>query len=86
MISVRIKKWITALLFLAAACIGGPGRQAEGQLRWDYPPKKAPMRVRRVRRCPGGLRIRARPDRSPADVRDRGPHSSRPGRDYRGRG
>src|SRR6478609_8834294 len=46
--SVRMKKWITALLFLAAACIGGPGRQAEGQLRWNYPPKKAPMRVRLV--------------------------------------
>src|ERR1044071_9666223 len=46
--NVRIRKWIAALLFLAAACIGGPGRQAEGQLRWDYPPKKAPMRVRLV--------------------------------------
>jgi hypothetical protein len=43
-----MKKWITALLFLAAACIGGPGRQAEGQLRWSYPPKKAPIRVRLV--------------------------------------
>jgi len=47
-ISVRTRNWIAALLFLAAACIGGPGWQAEGQLRWDYPPKKAPMRVRLV--------------------------------------
>jgi hypothetical protein len=47
-ISLKIKKWITALLFLAAACIGGPGRQAEGQLQWSYPPKKAPIRVRLV--------------------------------------
>ena len=47
-ISVKMKKWTTALLFLAATCIGGPGRQAEGQLRWAYPPKKAPMRVRLV--------------------------------------
>jgi len=47
-ISVRMRNWVAALLFLAAACIGGAGRQAEGQLRWDYPPKKAPMRVRLV--------------------------------------
>ena len=47
-ISVRMKNWTTALLFLAAACIGGPGRQAKGQLRWDYPPRKAPIRVRLV--------------------------------------
>jgi hypothetical protein len=46
--SVRMKNWTTALLFLAATCIGGSGRQAEGQLRWDYPPKKAPIRVRLV--------------------------------------
>jgi hypothetical protein len=46
--SVRMKNWTAALLFLAATCIGGPGRQAEGQLRWSYPPKKAPMRVRLV--------------------------------------
>jgi hypothetical protein len=46
--SVRMKNWTTALLFLAATCIGGSGRQAEGQLRWAYPPKKAPMRVRLV--------------------------------------
>jgi hypothetical protein len=38
-----------ALLFLAAMCIGGLGRQAEAQLRWpDYPPKTAPVRVRLV--------------------------------------
>lgn len=43
-----MKNWTTALLFLAATCIGGPGRQAEGQLRWPDPPKKAPMRVRLV--------------------------------------
>lgn len=48
MISVRMKNWTTALLFLAVTCFGGPGRQAEGQLRWDYPPKKALIRVRLV--------------------------------------
>jgi hypothetical protein len=42
----RMKHW-TALLFLAATCLGGPGRRAEGQLRWNYP-KKAPIRVRLV--------------------------------------
>jgi hypothetical protein len=42
----RFKHW-TALLFLAVACLGGPGRRAEGQLRWNYP-KKAPIRVRLV--------------------------------------
>jgi hypothetical protein len=47
-ISVRIKNWTTALLLLAATCIGGSGRQAEGQLRWADPPKKAHMRVRLV--------------------------------------
>jgi hypothetical protein len=46
--SVRIKTWTSALLFLAVTCIGGPGRQAEGQLRWSYPPQKAPIRVRLV--------------------------------------
>lgn len=48
MISIRIKNWATVLLFLAATCIGGPSRRAEGQLRWDYPPKKAPIRLRLV--------------------------------------
>jgi hypothetical protein len=48
MISFRMKNWTTVLFFLAAICIGGSGRQAEGQLRWSYPPKKAPMRVRLV--------------------------------------
>ena len=43
-----MKNWTTALLFLAATCFGGSGRQAEGQLRWPDPPKKAPMRVRLV--------------------------------------
>ena len=47
-IDIGMKKWITALLFLAANCVGGAGRQAEGQLRWDYPPKKAPIRLRLV--------------------------------------
>jgi hypothetical protein len=47
-ISVRTKNWTTALLFLAATCIGGPGRHAEGQLRWSYPPKKTPIRLRLV--------------------------------------
>jgi len=36
------------LLFLVAACILGQGRLAEGQLRWSYPPKKAPIRIRLV--------------------------------------
>src|SRR5689334_15027134 len=43
-----MKKWTTALLFLAVTCIGGPGRQVEGQLRWPDPPRKAPVRVRLV--------------------------------------
>jgi hypothetical protein len=38
-----------ALLFLAAICIGGLGRQAEAQLRWPtYPPRTTPVRVRIV--------------------------------------
>ncbi len=38
-----------ALLFLAAICIAGFGKQAEGQLHWpEYPPKRAPIRVRLV--------------------------------------
>lgn len=47
-ISNRMKNWTKVLLFLAATCIGGSGRLVEGQLRWHYPPKKAPMRVRLV--------------------------------------
>src|SRR5260221_1424051 len=47
-INVRMKNWITALLFLAATCIGGPGKHAEGQLLWPGPPKRAPIRVRLV--------------------------------------
>lgn len=44
-----MKNWTRILLFVAATYIGGSGNQAEGQLRWpDYPPKKAPMRVRLV--------------------------------------
>ena len=43
-----MKNWIRVLLFLAATCIGGSGRQAEAQLRWQYPPRKAPLRVRLV--------------------------------------
>jgi hypothetical protein len=43
-----MKNWTTALILLAATCIGGPGRQAEGQLRWPDPPKKTRMRVRLV--------------------------------------
>ena len=46
--SVRMKNWTTTLLFLATTCIAGPGRHAEGQLRWSYPPKKAPIRLRLV--------------------------------------
>lgn len=45
---VRIKTWTGVLLFLAVTCFGGGGRHAEGQLRWAYPPKKAPIRVRLV--------------------------------------
>lgn len=43
-----MKNWTKVLLVLAATCIGVPGRQAEGQLRWQYPPQKAPIRVRLV--------------------------------------
>jgi len=43
-----MKNWITALLFLAATCIGSPGKRAEGQLLWPGPPKRAPIRVRLV--------------------------------------
>lgn len=43
-----MKNWITALLFLVATCIGSSGGQAEGQLRWPDPPRKAPIRVRLV--------------------------------------
>ena len=46
--SVKMKNWTKVLLILVATCIGGPRRQAEGQLRWQYPPKKAPIRVRLV--------------------------------------
>jgi len=46
--SAKMRNWTAALLFLTATCIGGAGRQAEGQLRWDYPPKKAPIRLRLV--------------------------------------
>ena len=47
-ISVRMKNWTTALLFLALTCIGSSGRQAEGQLRWPDAPRKARLRVRLV--------------------------------------
>jgi hypothetical protein len=43
-----MKNWTTALLFLAATCVGGSGRQAEGQLRWPEAPQKALIRVRLV--------------------------------------
>jgi hypothetical protein len=43
-----MKRRFRLLLFLAATILAGPGRQAKGQLRWDYPPKKAPIRVRLV--------------------------------------
>src|SRR5437660_4489749 len=43
-----MKNWITALLFLAATCIGSPGKRAEGQLLWPGPPKRTPIRVRLV--------------------------------------
>ena len=44
----QMKYWTRVALLLAVACIGGSRRHAEGQLRWQYPPKKAPMRVRLV--------------------------------------
>jgi hypothetical protein len=47
-ISAKIRNWMAALLFLVATCIGGADRQAEGQLRWEYPPKKVPIRLRLV--------------------------------------
>jgi hypothetical protein len=43
-----MKNWITALILLAMICSGGPGRQAEGQLLSNYPPKTAHMRVRLI--------------------------------------
>jgi hypothetical protein len=43
-----MKNWITALLFLAATCIGSSGKRAEGQLLWPGPPKRMPIRVRLV--------------------------------------
>src|ERR1700732_4597172 len=46
--SVRMKNWTRTLLFLAATCIGGPGRHAEGPLPLSYPPGKAAIRVRLV--------------------------------------
>jgi hypothetical protein len=46
--SFSLRTWARGLLFLAAACILAPGRLAGGQLRWDYPPKKAPIRIRLV--------------------------------------
>ena len=46
---VKMKNWTRLLLVLAAASMMGSGRHAEGQLRWpQYPPKKAPIRVRLV--------------------------------------
>ena len=46
--NVKLKNWTKVAFFLVATLIGVPRRQAEGQLRWSYPPKKAPMRVRLV--------------------------------------
>jgi hypothetical protein len=43
-----MKNWITALIFLAAICIGGPGTRSEGQLLSHYPPKTARMRLRLI--------------------------------------
>jgi hypothetical protein len=43
----RIRNWTKVLVFLVVACIWGPRKQAEGQLRWQFP-KKAPIRVRLV--------------------------------------
>jgi hypothetical protein len=43
----KMKNWTKVLVFLAVTCIAGPQKQAEGQLRWQFP-KKSPMRVRLV--------------------------------------
>jgi hypothetical protein len=43
-----MKNWTITMLFLAATCVGGSGKQAEGQLRWPEPPTKAAMRLRLV--------------------------------------
>jgi hypothetical protein len=43
-----MKNWTIALIFLAAICIGSSGRQAEGQLLSNYPPKTERIRVRLV--------------------------------------
>jgi len=43
-----MKNWTKVLLLMATTCIGGSGRQAEGQLHWNYPPPKAHIRVRLV--------------------------------------
>jgi hypothetical protein len=43
-----MKTWTIALIFLAAICIGGSGRKAEGQLLSNYPPKAERIRVRLV--------------------------------------
>jgi hypothetical protein len=43
-----MKIWTTALIFLAVIFTGGSGRQAEGQLLSNYPPKTAHMRVRLI--------------------------------------
>jgi len=47
-IRVTVKKLTAALVFLAAICSAGPGRQAKGQLLSQYPPKTARMRLRLV--------------------------------------
>ena len=44
----KMKCWTRVALVLLVACMGSPGRRAEGQLRWQYPPKKVPLRVRLV--------------------------------------
>lgn len=44
----KMKYWTRVALVLLVACMGSPGRRAEGQLRWQYPPKKVPLRVRLV--------------------------------------
>jgi hypothetical protein len=43
-----MRNWTTALLLLAATCIGGLDGQAQAQLHWPDPSKPAPMRIRLV--------------------------------------
>jgi hypothetical protein len=43
-----MKNCMTALIFLAAICMGGSGARSEGQLVSQYPPKTERMRLRLI--------------------------------------